>query len=43
MNENLPFIWRVNYRNGLEKGSKHNLEVAHEKARQFLLKCWRRI
>jgi hypothetical protein len=36
MNENVPFIWRVNYRNGFEKITGHDLEIAHEKARQYL-------
>jgi len=37
MNNNVPFIWRVNYRN--EMASRETfLEVAHEKARQYLRK-----
>ena len=39
MDQNLPFIWRVNYRTGLEKITGHDLTVAHEKARQLLLKA----
>ena len=35
MNENVPFVWRKNYRN---EGGSHEtqLEIAHEKARQYL-------
>jgi hypothetical protein len=37
MNHNVPFIWRVNYRN--EVASRETfLEIAHEKARQYLRK-----
>jgi len=52
MNENVPFIWRKNYRNEAASPEKV-LENAHEKARQYLTraaainqsrqrKCWRR-
>ena len=35
MNENVPYIWRKNYRN--EAASPEQLlEIAHEKARQYL-------
>ncbi len=35
MNENVPYIWRKNYRN--EAASPEELlEIAHEKARQYL-------
>ena len=37
MNENLPYIWRVNYRTGLEKITGHDLGVALQKARKYLL------
>jgi hypothetical protein len=37
MNQHVPFIWRVNYRN--EAASPETvLEIAHEKARQYLRK-----
>ena len=37
MNQNVPFIWRVNYRN--EAASPETfLEIAHERARQYLRK-----
>jgi len=36
-NQPVPFIWRVNYHN--EAGSAETfLEIAHEKARQYLRK-----
>jgi len=35
MNENVPFIWRKNYRNEAASPEKA-LEYAHEKARQYL-------
>jgi hypothetical protein len=35
MNENVPFIWRKNYRNEAPSPEKV-LENAHEKARQYL-------
>jgi len=35
MNENVPYIWRVNYRNNLAQPEKV-LEIAHRKARQYL-------
>ena len=35
MNENVPYIWRVNYRNNLAQPEKV-LEDAHRKAREFL-------
>jgi len=35
MNENVPFIWRKNYRNKAASPEKL-LENAHEKARQYL-------
>jgi hypothetical protein len=35
MNENVPFIWRKNYRNEAASPEKL-LENAHEKARQYL-------
>jgi S-adenosylmethionine:diacylglycerol 3-amino-3-carboxypropyl transferase len=35
MNENVPFIWRKNYRNEAASPEKV-LENAHEKARQHL-------
>ena len=35
MNENVPFIWRKNYRNVAASPEKV-LENAHEKARQYL-------
>jgi hypothetical protein len=35
MNDDVPFIWRKNYRN--ETASPERLlEIAHEKARQYL-------
>jgi hypothetical protein len=37
MNENLPFVWRVTYRTGLEKITGYDLGAAHHKARQHLL------
>ena len=39
-NQPVPFIWRVNYHN--EAGSAETfLEIAHEKARQYLRKTFR--
>ena len=35
MNENVPFIWRKNYRNEAASPEKL-LENVHEKARQYL-------
>lgn len=35
MNDNVPFIWRKNYRNEAASPEKV-LENAHEKARQYL-------
>jgi hypothetical protein len=35
MNKNVPFVWRMNYRNGAASPEK-TLEIAHEKARQIL-------
>jgi hypothetical protein len=35
MNENVPFIWRKNYRNEAASPEKA-LENAHEKTRQYL-------
>ena len=35
MNENVPYIWRANYRNNLTQPEKV-LEIAHRKARQYL-------
>jgi hypothetical protein len=35
MNENVPFIWRKNYRNEAASPEKV-LDVAHERARQYL-------
>ena len=35
MNENVPYIWRANYRNNLAQPEKV-LEIAHRKAREFL-------
>jgi hypothetical protein len=37
MNHNVPFIWRVNYRNEVASHETF-LEIAHEKARQYLRK-----
>jgi hypothetical protein len=37
MNENVPFIWRVNYRNEAAL-PETTLEIAHEKARRYLQK-----
>ena len=37
MNQNVPFIWRVNYRNEAATPETF-LEIAHEKARQYLRK-----
>jgi hypothetical protein len=37
MNQNVPFIWRVNYRNEAAKPETF-LEIAHEKALQYLRK-----
>jgi len=37
MNHNVPFIWRVNYRNEATSCETF-LEIAHEKARQYLRK-----
>jgi hypothetical protein len=41
MNKNVPFIWRVNYRNEVTPPEKV-LEIAHEEARQCLQKNLRR-
>jgi hypothetical protein len=38
MNENVPFIWRKNYRNEAASPEKV-LENAHEKARQYLTRA----
>jgi hypothetical protein len=35
MNKHVPFTWRVNYRNDAASPEK-TLEIAHEKARQYL-------
>src|SRR6516164_9253785 len=35
MNENVPYIWRVDYRNNMASPEKV-LEIAHRKAREFL-------
>jgi hypothetical protein len=35
MNDDVPFIWRKNYRNEMASPEKL-LEIAHEKARQYL-------
>jgi hypothetical protein len=35
MNDDLPFIWRKNYRNEMASPERL-LEIAHEKARQYL-------
>ena len=35
MNENVPYTWRVNYQNNMASPEKV-LEIAHEKARQYL-------
>ena len=35
MSENVPYIWRVNYRNNMTS-PEMVLEIAHEKARQYL-------
>jgi len=35
MSENVPYIWRVNYWNNMTSPEKV-LEIAHEKARQYL-------
>ena len=37
MNQNVPFIWRLNYRNEAAP-PETSLETAHEKARQYLRK-----
>ena len=37
MNQNVPFIWRVNYRNKAASPETF-LEIAHERARQYLRK-----
>ena len=37
MNKNVPFIWRVNYRNEAAL-PETTLEITHEKARQYLQK-----
>ena len=37
MNQNVPFIWRVNYRNKVAS-PETSLDIAHEKARQYLRK-----
>jgi len=39
MNKNVPFIWRVNYRNEVNPPKK---VLAHEEARQYLQKNLRR-
>ena len=41
MNKNVPFIWRVNYRNDVTPPERV-LEIAHEQARQYLQKNLRR-
>ena len=33
--KDVPFVWRVNYRNDATSPEK-TLEIAHEKARQYL-------
>ena len=35
MNKNVPFVWRVNYRNDAASPEK-TLEIAHKKALQYL-------
>jgi hypothetical protein len=35
MNENVPYIWRINYQNNTASPEKV-LEIAHERARQYL-------
>ena len=35
MNDDVPFIWRKNYRNEMAS-PEQLLEIAHEKARQYL-------
>ena len=35
MNENVPFIWRKNYRNEMA-APQDVLRIAHERARQYL-------
>jgi hypothetical protein len=35
MNQNVPYIWRKNYRNDAPAPEKA-LEIAHERARKFL-------
>jgi hypothetical protein len=35
MNKNVPYIWRVDYRNNMASPEKV-LEIAHRKAREFL-------
>jgi hypothetical protein len=37
MNQNVPFIWRVNYCNKAASPETF-LEIAHERARQYLRK-----
>jgi hypothetical protein len=41
MNENVPYIWRANYRNNTTSPEKV-LELAHEKAREYLNRAARR-
>ena len=38
MNENLPLIWRKYYRNEATSSEKV-LEIAHEQARQYLIRA----
>ena len=40
MNENVPFIWRKNYRNEATSPEK-TLEAAHERAREYLSRAFR--
>jgi hypothetical protein len=36
MSEHVPFIWRVEYRTGLDKTTGYDLNAAHKRARQYL-------
>ena len=36
MSEYLPYVWRTTYRTGLVRTTNHDLEAAHERARQYL-------
>ncbi|HEY7230804.1 MAG TPA: hypothetical protein VH558_10580 [Pseudolabrys sp.] len=36
MSEHVPFIWRVEYRTGLDKITGYDLNAAHKKAREYL-------